>query len=99
MIVAVDVNAIAEISDDEIEALSVAAWSQGRGCDPLIRLLRKLAPGDETLKILDARARQNGYVKAGSDESIKYEPTADDREACAGGGLPASVSRTPFDAY
>lgn len=55
---------------EELEALSRAAWNQGRGDDALVRLLRKLAPGDEALRILDARARDNGYVQAGSDERL-----------------------------
>lgn len=60
---------------EEVEALSRAAWDKGRGDDALVRLLRKLAPGDETLRILDARARENGYVRAGSDERIpKVQP-------------------------
>lgn len=78
MIIAVNVSTIAEISDDEIEALSTAAWNQGRGCDPLIRLLRKIDPGNETLAILDSRARDHGYIQAGSDERSPEGAAADE---------------------
>jgi hypothetical protein len=58
--------------DVEIEALRYAAWharSKTHG-DALISLLRKLAPDDETLDLMDRQARRLGYVSAGSDELL-----------------------------
>jgi hypothetical protein len=58
------------IPADEIEALATAAWSQGRGCDALVRLLRRIDPDNEVIRTLDARAREHGYLQAGSDERL-----------------------------
>lgn len=61
---------VAEIGAGDIDALATAAWNAGRGDDRLIRLLRKIAPRNETLAHLDARAREYGFVQAGSDERL-----------------------------
>lgn len=55
---------VAEIGAADIDALATAAWAAGRGDDRLIRLLRKIAPKNEVLAHLDARAQ------AGSDERM-----------------------------
>lgn len=67
-----DGEAITPVSDAEIDALRHAAWharSKTHG-DALISLLRKLAPDDETLNLMDRQARRAGYVCAGSDELL-----------------------------
>lgn len=66
-------EAIATIPDDEIDALATAAWDSGRGNDRLVRLLRRIAPGNGVLATLDARARASGYVQAGSDELLEVD--------------------------
>lgn len=65
----------ATIPADEIEALASAAWDGGRGNDPLLRLLRRLHPGDPVVGHIDARARANGFVQAGSDERLPDDTT------------------------
>jgi hypothetical protein len=61
-----------EITDTEVDALTTAVGKLigHRNEYPLISLLRKVDPGNETLAVIDQIARKHGYVQAGSDERL-----------------------------
>lgn len=68
-------GAIVAITDAQVEALSSAAYHSEIGVlrrhhFALVQLLRAVSPDDATLRMLDQRARENGFVRAGSDEPL-----------------------------